>query len=234
MPDLKDIFNNKITRHCSKWEPYFDVYERYFSKFRNTSLTMIEIGVDQGGSLQLWREYFGPNARIIGIDNNIDCIQYNDVAEIYIGDQEDTNFWDQTLSKIDNIDIILDDGGHLNNQQIVTFEKLFPKLNYNGVYICEDTHTSYWPRLNSYQDSFINYSKKLIDYMHSRFDESKQFNFDDTLANIVNELDSITFYNSMVVFTKQKDNGFNYVTANPHQNIEYPTLQRLYNASINR
>lgn len=221
---------SKLTRHLNKWEPYFNVYEQYFNKFVGKPITMIEIGVLNGGSLELWREYFGPNIRLIGIDCNSECIQYNDIAEIYIGDQADTNFWDDILSNIDNVDIVLDDGGHLNQQQIVTFEKLFPKLNYNGVYICEDTHTSYMPEQNTYKDSFIDYSKKLIDYIHCEFDQSKQFNFDDRLLEITKDLYSINFYNSMVVFTKEKKQEFNYLSVNPNIKLSLSEVREYLNS----
>ena len=95
----------------------------------------------------MWAQYLHKDSRIIGIDINPECskleYKYPNV-EIAIGDQSDPNFWDNFL-KDKNIDVFLDDGGHHANQQLVTFTKVFPKLNLGGIYICEDTHTSYWP-----------------------------------------------------------------------------------------
>ena len=73
----------------------------------------------------MWREYFGPEARIIGIDINPEVKkQEKDGFEIYIGNQSDKKFWEKFLKKIQNIDVALDDGGHTYDQQIITVESL--------------------------------------------------------------------------------------------------------------
>ncbi len=107
---------------------------------------MVEFGVFQGGSLQMWRDYFGPRARIIGVDINPECrIFAEDQIEIMIGDQEDRNFLRSIAAAVPRIDILLDDGGHTMKKQIATFEELFPHIDKNGVYLCEDLLTSYRP-----------------------------------------------------------------------------------------
>lgn len=124
---------------------YLEVYNKYFERFRNTDVTIMEIGVYQGASLQLWKEYFGSKCKIIGIDINEECIKYNDgQIEVEIGSQESIYFWNYIKNKYPKIDIILDDGGHTMKQQIVTFEQMFSHLSENGVYMCEDVFTSYW------------------------------------------------------------------------------------------
>ena len=77
-----------------KWRHYFDVYEKHFSRFRGQEVHVLEIGVYSGGSLEMWRDYFGPQARIHGVDIEPACRSYaNDAVQIHIGDQTDRGFW---------------------------------------------------------------------------------------------------------------------------------------------
>ena len=116
---LKLFLNSK--KFSTKYKKYFDVYEEIFKDFINKEITFVEVGILNGGSLQMWKEYFGPNARIIGIDLNPECKKFEeDGIEIFIGDQSDPKFWDDFYNKVGPIDILLDDGGHTSLQQIIT------------------------------------------------------------------------------------------------------------------
>lgn len=96
----------------SKHTTYFPVYDRLFAPYRDRKITFVEIGVLSGGSLFMWRSFFGPNARIIGIDLNPDAVRWREHGfEIHIGSQSDPAFWRQFLNDIGPIDILLDDGG---------------------------------------------------------------------------------------------------------------------------
>ena len=86
---LKDLFLNS-KNFSFKWEKYFDVYEEYFSKFKDKNITFVEIGVYNGGSLKIWKNYFGPKSRIIGIDINPDCKKFED-DRIYIHHEDATD-----------------------------------------------------------------------------------------------------------------------------------------------
>ena len=55
---------------CIKCINYFNIYDELFKKYRNKKITFVEIGIFSGGSLFMWRDYFGKKARIIGIDLN--------------------------------------------------------------------------------------------------------------------------------------------------------------------
>ena len=124
-----------------KWRHYFDVYDRHFRKFVGRPVTVLEIGVYSGGSIEMWRSYLGPQARIIGVDIEPACTAYERPGvDIVIGDQGDPEFWSSFLPDLDGIDIVIDDGGHLFGQQITTLEALLPRLNPGGVYVCEDVH----------------------------------------------------------------------------------------------
>ena len=129
-----------------KWEHYYDVYDRHLSRFRGKSIGILEIGVLGGGSLYMWRDYFGPDARIYGLDINPACKELEkDGFEIFVGDQGDPEFWKRLLREVPMIDVVIDDGGHRPHQQVVTLKSLLPHLRPGGVYICEDIHGPFQP-----------------------------------------------------------------------------------------
>ena len=137
----------------SKWEHYFDIYDHLLGRFYESKVNYLEIGVQNGGSLEIAKKLFASNSLIIGMDIDPNCKHLeNKVAnEIIIGSQVD----DTTLSKVSKyapLDIIIDDGSHIQSHMIVTFLKLFPLLSQDGIYIIEDTHTNYSPE---HQESFL-------------------------------------------------------------------------------
>jgi 23S rRNA U2552 (ribose-2'-O)-methylase RlmE/FtsJ len=202
---LKDIMLNDLTMHSIKWNPYFDIYEKYFSKFVGKAPVIVEIGVHGGGSLQLWRKYFGPDAIVIGIDINSNVLNYSydENTHVIIGDQGNPQFWDEFVKQFPKIDIVVDDGSHIGKHQITTFEKLFPFVSEGGIYLCEDTHTSwYYDTHNSYEDSFIRYTKDLIDVMHKNHMKETPRLID--LSDLCSNIRSINFSDSIVVFEKEK------------------------------
>ena len=170
--------------HTIKYRNYFPIYEKLFSKFVNKKITFVEIGVFSGGSLFMWRKYFGKDARIIGIDLNSDAKKFEkDGFEIFIGNQSDENFWKVFFEKVGDVDIILDDGGHTNFQQIVTACCCIPHIKDNGILAVEDVYHSYGVShgskgfFNPSKYSFINFCKKIVDDINYRFPGSKNFKF---------------------------------------------------------
>lgn len=224
MKKLKTIFEEEITLGSVKWEPYFEVYEKHFNKFVNKSPTVVEIGVQGGGSIQMWKKYFGEGSKIIGIDVDSNVLShvphYDKDVEIKIGDQGDPIFWDQFLTEVPKIDILIDDGGHMMHQQKTTFLKVFPHISDEGVFLCEDTHTCYDlnPVCNAgiyNSNNFLEFSKTMADILHYDFiDEREKHKIDQNLRQICKGLKSISFYNSIVVFEKEKEQPFNLVYAN--------------------
>ena len=146
MNDLERIFYANTENLIHKWKHYFEIYDRHFSRFRGSDVTVLEMGVGQGGSLRMWRSYFGPRARIVGVDINPECAALaGDQIEILLANQDDRESLRALKAKVPHVDILIDDGGHTMQQQINTFEELFPHVDAHGVYLCEDLHTSYWP-----------------------------------------------------------------------------------------
>jgi len=205
-----DLFFQHPHHVCQKWLHYFDIYDRYFNKFVGRPIKFLEIGVSQGGSLDIWKSYFGDKAEIIGADIDPACLRFEDpTTKIFIGDQSSPEFLDSLAQEIRSVDIILDDGGHRMDQQIITFEKLFPILSDGGIYMCEDTHTSYDPAhgggpLN--KNTFIEYMKAKIDELHEWY--QGQHPQPHSLAR---NATSLCFHDSIVVVEKQRFDGPRYV-----------------------
>ena len=206
MNDLEKYFTENTGRLIHKWKHYFEIYDRYFSSFRGTDVHVIEFGVFQGGSLQMWKEYFGPNCKIFGVDINPHCKKLEEEnIEIFIGDQEDRKFLKSLAKSIPRIDILIDDGGHTMRQQINTFEELFSHIDKNGVYLCEDLHTSYWPDWSGgyrKRDSFIEYSKNFIDHINAWHSETNRLR----VTKFTKSVHSLHYYDSVLVIEKRAIN----------------------------
>ena len=120
---MKKIIKNfkSSPRYTIKWDNYFDIYQQLFQKFINKKITFVEVGVGNGGSLFMWRSFFGKKAKIIGIELNPEAKKLEKYGfKIFTGDQSDSKFWEKFYKKIGKIDILLDDGGHRNIQQIAS------------------------------------------------------------------------------------------------------------------
>jgi hypothetical protein len=129
-----------------KWTHYFDIYHRHFAKFVGCEVNVLEVGIFSGGSLGMWRAYFGPGCRIHGVDIAPECRAYeDDSTRIFIGDQADRAFWRRVRAEAPAMDIVIDDGGHQPEQQIVTLEETLPYLAPGGVFMCEDVHGRHNP-----------------------------------------------------------------------------------------
>jgi hypothetical protein len=202
MNDLRKYFDNNKRRKIVKSDHYFDIYDRHFSKYRNQQINVIEFGVARGGSLQMWKEYFGPQANIYGIDIKPECKEFEeDRIKIFIGDQEDKSFLSNLTRIISKADIVIDDGGHYMQQQINTFEVMYPHVSDNGVYLVEDLHTSYWNYYGGgYKkgDTFIEYSKNFIDDINAWMPEDTRH----FISDITRSAYSLHFYTSMLVIEK--------------------------------
>jgi SAM-dependent methyltransferase len=178
---LEEYFAANPGRMVHKWHHYFEIYHRHFERFRGRSPVVVEIGVYHGGSLQMWREYFGEGAHIVGVDINPECrmLAGNSIT-ILIGDQADRDFLAQLRESFPRIDIVIDDGGHKMAQQIATFEELYPHLQPDGVYLCEDIHTSHMPEYGGgylREGTFIEYTKGLIDHLHSWYIDGPEISY---------------------------------------------------------
>jgi hypothetical protein len=150
-----------------KWRHYFDVYERHFARFRGQEVHLVEVGVYSGGSLSMWRDYFGDRCWIYGIDIEPACKIYaSERVEVFIGDQVDRSFWRDFRRSVPRVDILIDDGAHKLPAQIATLEEMLPHIAPGGVYLCEDIHGAMNP-FNSYVDGLTRSLAVVTDYVRS-------------------------------------------------------------------
>ncbi|CAD7972669.1 unnamed protein product [Amoebophrya sp. A25] len=231
-----------------KWHHYFAVYHRHFDSLRQYTkqqpagspagrINMLVMGVQSGGEVGMWQNYFGDNFYYYGVDINPACKSIEKRyprTKIYIGDQGDSSFLlsvkDEIAASGAPLHIVLDDGSHIAWHQIASFETLFPFLHiYGGVYITEDVTTNYaaansvhrqpapqlanFPAVSSTSETFIDHMKTRVDFVNGYWKfataNAGVNPWNDPFVTSVND---IAFYDGMVVIEKQ-----------PHQ---HPTQER--------
>ena len=204
MGELADYFRSNTGRLISKWEHYFEIYERHFAPYRGRPVRVAEIGIWHGGSLQMWRQYFGPQARIVGVDFNPECAALAEPGiEIEIGDQADPALHRRLRSRYGSFDIVIDDGGHMMNQQTTTFLELYPAVAPGGLYVAEDLHTSYfehWGGGLRRPGTFVEYAKLLIDQLHAWHTRTPRRL---SVSDFTRSAHSLHYYDSVLVVEKR-------------------------------
>jgi len=201
---LENYFYSNKNNVIHKWVHYLEIYHKHFQRFVGTECVILEIGISKGGSLQMWKNYFGEKAKIYGLDIDPICKKLTEKnIKIFIGSQSDRKLLKELKTKIPKIDILIDDGGHRMDQQIVSFEELFDHINEDGLYLCEDLHTSYWDEYGGglkNPSSFIEYGKTLIDKLNAWHIRNNEGFADDLTKNI----NSLHFYDSILVVEKKE------------------------------
>eukprot|EP00392_Amoebophrya_sp_AT5.2_P006068 g6078.t1 len=216
-----------------KWHHYFQVYHRHLDPLRaykDQRINMLVLGVQSGGEVGMWQDYFGPNLHYYGIDINPGCKaveQRYANTKIFIGDQSDGSFLtavkDEIVASGTPIHTILDDGSHIAWHQIASFETLYPHLHiYNGVYIVEDVTTNYanpagnsvhrqpapnpnfaamYPAVNSPSETFVEHMKTRVDYVNGYW-KYGEGGVNPWSDPFVTSVNDIAFYDGMVVVEK--------------------------------
>jgi hypothetical protein len=174
MKTLDEIAIEHKTDKSSISHNYTEHYANHFEKIRFNNLKVLEIGIQNGFSLKMWKEYF-ENSTIVGIDLTDLTHLKEDRVEIEVGNQSDEDFLKRVSEQYGPFDIIIDDGSHKSIDIRKSFYCLFPLLKNGGYYVVEDLHTNYWERnnitegwfINENYDTFINDIKLFIDYSNS-------------------------------------------------------------------
>jgi len=131
-----------------KFRNYFAVYEHHLQRFRGTDVHVLEIGIYSGGSMKMWRSYFGPTANITGVDLAPSTKvyernpKYGSPNQILIGSQGNMSFLTEVMRLLPRIDVVLDDGSHFFPHQVTTLDALYEHLAPGGVFLCEDVHAT--------------------------------------------------------------------------------------------
>ena len=205
MKRTKDIFTN-LRLSSEKWETYFDIYDNILCRYIGKHPHLMEIGVGGGGSIEMWLKYFNNDVTIYALDadkNTLDNRFDNADVRYSCVNQGSYEHWDAYLKDNPKFDIIIDDGSHFMNDQIVSLNRLFKHLNDNGVYIVENVCTSYWPEYEGgfkKQGTFVEYVKNLIDLLNAKHVPGATPPKD--LTDMYSNLKSATFYDNLVIIEK--------------------------------
>ncbi|MGV6845014.1 MAG: class I SAM-dependent methyltransferase [Lutibacter sp.] len=189
---------------------YTEHYQKHFKSLKFKKINLLEIGVGGyddpligGNSLRMWKSYF-PFGKIYSIDIfNKKFLEENRI-KIFKGSQTDNFFLNNVLKNIGKLDIIIDDGSHINSDVIDTFKYLFPKLKNKGIYVIEDTQTSYWPDMGgelvdrNNPNTIYGYFKGLIDGINYREFMIENYKPNYLEMNIIN----ISFYHNLIFIFK--------------------------------
>ncbi|MBV9756429.1 MAG: class I SAM-dependent methyltransferase [Alphaproteobacteria bacterium] len=195
-----EILNHR-GRLIHKLKHYIPAYEAHFGRYVNRPLTFLEIGCGQGGSLQVWKRYFGPHAQIIGIDIEPGCAAFaEDQVAVRIGDQSDPMFLSAVLDEFGPPHIVLDDGSHMKEHMAASFNFLYPRMAPEGVYMIEDLQTAYWPEYGGglrQRGSFVELCKDLLDELNADLSHGA---VDPT--DFTRNTQSMHFYGGIAVFER--------------------------------
>lgn len=221
-PKFSDIYRNrKIGKVSDKWTSYLEIYDRILRKYQRATCSILEVGVQNGGALEIYAEYFQRAKIIVGCDVNPNCakLQYGDSRiRLVVGDATAAETIEKIVAIEPSFDIIIDDASHQSADIIKTFVYLYPKLKHDGIYVIEDLHAGYWKEYGGglqERKSAIRFMYALADICNfehwglniSRFDYVKDFNIVDNSLTIEDELatiKSVHFYNSVCVVHKSR------------------------------
>ncbi len=144
---LKQIYQDHQGKVSDKWSIYLSTYDNLLNPYRDGAPNLLEIGVQNGGSLDIWAQFFPKAQNIVGCDVNPDCakLSYDDPRiALVVGDANTDKSQGEILAISKTFDVIIDDGSHHSSDIIRSFAKYWPHVADGGVYIAEDLHCSYW------------------------------------------------------------------------------------------
>lgn len=205
--NIVELFESHEGKTADKWYSYLEEYDRLFLPYKDKKISLLEIGVSNGGSLEIWAKYFENAEHIIGVDINPTCKKL-----VYPDDRICVEIADATTVRIPYVDIIIDDGSHRSSDIILAFRNLFPKLKDGGIYVVEDMHCAYWDAYNTTDGtSAIVFFKALIDVINHEYMSASRLDMLGYWSSKLNvhfdelelsRIHSVEFYNSMCVVRK--------------------------------
>jgi hypothetical protein len=216
---LKNVFVEHREKVSDKWSAYVAEYDRLFQVYRDQPIRLLEIGVQNGGSLEIWGKFFTNAEKLVGCDINPDCaqLQFDDPKIVIVAANANTDEAQQRiLTHSSSFDLIIDDGSHQSGDIVHSFARYFDYLSDGGLYVAEDLHCSYWQEFEGgifHPFSSMAFLKRLADTINhehwgidrTRCDLLRSFTrkFDTTLNELtLAHIHSIEFLNSMCVIKK--------------------------------
>lgn len=225
LPKLWNIFREHDGFGSDKWTSYFETYDNHFGKYRQQAINLLEIGVQNGGSLEIWAKYFPKAKKIIGCDIDEKCrsLSFEDTRiKLVVGDANLPDVHDLIANEAQEFDIVIDDGSHVVSDVIKSFSLYFPMLRVGGSFVVEDLHTSYWDWYGGGSDltlSSMGFLKLLTDIVNKEFwrDDRTTFNllvsyaerYNVDLMDLELDIEEVSFRNSVCVIKKGSPNARN-------------------------
>lgn len=172
MKSLYELYGEHKGKVSDKWLGYFDVYDRILAEYQELPVQLLEIGVQNGGSLEIWGKYFRRAKVIVGCDINPDCakLAYDDPRiRLVIGDANQGDVQAKIFENSQNFDVVIDDGSHTSEDIVRAFCCYLHSIKDGGVFIAEDLHCSYWMEYGGglyYPFSAMAFFKRLADVIN--------------------------------------------------------------------
>ena len=191
-----------------KFAHYLPIYEKHFSRFIGTDVHVLEVGIHSGGSLRMWRQFFGTRAVIMGMDR-LNATRrfegdphYGRPDRIFVGDQSSATFWKKFKKKVNRLDILIDDGGHKPHLQRATAMAIIPFLAPGGIYLCEDLiGRDHDGQLRWYYEYV---GRTLHEYRPSPLPQGRTGDYFAPSSPMQQTILSLTYYPFQVVIEKRK------------------------------
>ena len=217
---LRELFS-RLDKSSDKWASYLEVYEEFFAAFRNKPVSILEIGIQNGGFTSAIAEYFDQAERIVGCDIDERCsdlVFSDERISIVIGDASDVGTLERIKDKQGQFDIVIDDGSHTSKDIVAAFCHFFPLLREEGLFFAEDLHCSYWIQFegglaNNYSSmSFFKLLADIINHEHWGVPQLRSRLVEKICAHHgceiseeeLSKIFSVTFINSLVVVKKKE------------------------------
>lgn len=237
---VKSVFKVSDLHHCFdvtrykalKWNHYFKIYEDLLSDLRGKSPTVVEVGILNGGSLEMWARFLGVGSLVIGVDVRIPKIDQNEwnrtlkeqgfgAVQMVQANAESESFWRSFYVDNPNVDVFIDDGGHTNRQQITAVSAAIKGIRPGGLVICEDTQTSLdWRNGNPHKYSFQNYSFHLAGSLTRKMIAKRSLP-ESTICE--QQVESVSFYPGLVAIRTRRQAGETFVVDENSQFEASPT-----------
>jgi len=216
---LRELYQQHQGKVSDKWSIYLAEYDRFFSSYRDESIRLLEIGIQNGGSLEIWGEFFPHALKIIGCDINPDCAKLTYVdprISVVVGDANTDDVESRISAISPEFDLIVDDGSHTSGDIVRSFARYFPRLVDGGLFVAEDLHCSYWAGFEGglfHPASSIAFFKRLADIIsHEHWGVPslrkdilasfmRKYDF-DIAEDLLSHIHSVEFINSLCVIRK--------------------------------
>ena len=172
MSGLRALYEAHHGKVSDKWSSYLEIYDELLNSYRNRPVRVLEIGIQNGGSLEIWSKFFPKAERILGCDINPLCAQltYDDPRiSVVVGDASAPDTVARLTKLCDGFDIVIDDGSHRSDDIVRSFALYFPLIAERGIFVAEDLHCSYWESFQGGAEapySSISFFKRLADYVN--------------------------------------------------------------------